>query len=338
MLFARFDWFLNLGISSTILLLAASGWKKCRARPISSENEVTFSGIAIKLVLYILKQLFASVSVTSGGYLPRRSGSVNIHRYSPPLLRIIVKYGLSERTLCDAAESGVETLKQAQFAVSQSVDQQWNQGYIIALGQQAENVARLLIRRHRASVIIVLLLTRYEPFLRGKMDSLPVTGKHCLPSLFDDSNHFSWLNLVYAVAFFRGWDVEKCPSWAAMLTPPRPTFARRMDSLPVTGKHCLPSLFDDSNCFYRCHFVYAVVVFPFWDVEKCPSWAAMLTPPYAVRPTFARKMDSLPVTGKHCLPSLFDDSNYYSRCNLVYTVVSFRFLDIFSFGPRSKII
>ena len=51
-----------------------------------------FVGIAIKLVLYILKQLFASVSVTSGGYLPRRSGSVNIHHYSPPLLRIIVKY------------------------------------------------------------------------------------------------------------------------------------------------------------------------------------------------------------------------------------------------------
>ena len=31
-------------------------------------------------------------SVNSGGYLPRRSGSVNIHRYSPPLRRIIVKY------------------------------------------------------------------------------------------------------------------------------------------------------------------------------------------------------------------------------------------------------
>ena len=51
-----------------------------------------FLGIAIKLVLYILKQLFASVSVNGGGYLPRQSGSVNIHRYSPPLLRIIVNY------------------------------------------------------------------------------------------------------------------------------------------------------------------------------------------------------------------------------------------------------
>ena len=47
---------------------------------------------AIKLVLYILKQLFASVSVNSGGYLPRRRGSVNIHRYSPTLRRIIVEY------------------------------------------------------------------------------------------------------------------------------------------------------------------------------------------------------------------------------------------------------
>ena len=52
----------------------------------------SYLGTAIKLVLYILKQLFASVSVTSGGYLPRRSGSVNIHRYSPPLRRIIVNY------------------------------------------------------------------------------------------------------------------------------------------------------------------------------------------------------------------------------------------------------
>ena len=51
----------------------------------------SYLGTAIKLVLYILKQLFASVSVNSGGYLPRRSGSVNIHRYSPPLRRIIVK-------------------------------------------------------------------------------------------------------------------------------------------------------------------------------------------------------------------------------------------------------
>ena len=50
----------------------------------------SYLGTAIKLVLYILKQLFASVSVNSGGYLSRRSGSVNSHRYSPPLRRIIV--------------------------------------------------------------------------------------------------------------------------------------------------------------------------------------------------------------------------------------------------------
>ena len=92
MLFARFDWFLNLGISSTIHLLAASGWKKMSRETHFIRKWSNFLGIAIKLVLYILKQLFASVSVTSGGYLPRRSGSVNIHRYSPPLLRIIVNW------------------------------------------------------------------------------------------------------------------------------------------------------------------------------------------------------------------------------------------------------
>ena len=32
------------------------------------------------------------MSVNSVGYLPHRSGSVNIHRYSPPLWRIIVNY------------------------------------------------------------------------------------------------------------------------------------------------------------------------------------------------------------------------------------------------------
>ena len=74
---------------SEIHLLATSGGKKWRAKPISSENKITYLWIAIKLVLYILKQLFASVSVNSGGYLPRRSGPVNIHRYSPPLRRMM---------------------------------------------------------------------------------------------------------------------------------------------------------------------------------------------------------------------------------------------------------
>ena len=43
-------------------------------------------------MLYILKQLFASVSVNSGGYLPRQSGLVNIHRYSPPLSDDVFKW------------------------------------------------------------------------------------------------------------------------------------------------------------------------------------------------------------------------------------------------------
>ena len=62
--------------------------KKWRASPILSENKAS----VWELALYILKQLFASVSVNSGGYLPRRSGLVNIHRYSPPLRRVIVQY------------------------------------------------------------------------------------------------------------------------------------------------------------------------------------------------------------------------------------------------------
>ena len=53
-------------------------------------NYNNYLGIAIKFVFDILKQLFASVSVDSGGYLPRRSGSVNIHSYSPPLRQIVV--------------------------------------------------------------------------------------------------------------------------------------------------------------------------------------------------------------------------------------------------------
>ena len=53
-------------------------WTKCRMRPISSENKVT------------IWELVLNLSVNSGWYLPRRSGSVNIHRYSPPLRWIIV--------------------------------------------------------------------------------------------------------------------------------------------------------------------------------------------------------------------------------------------------------
>ena len=64
--------------------------KKMAREPHFLVKYSSYLGTAIKLVLYILKQLFASVSVSSGGYLSRRSGSVNIHRYSPPLRRIIV--------------------------------------------------------------------------------------------------------------------------------------------------------------------------------------------------------------------------------------------------------
>ena len=75
----------------------------------------SYLGTAIKLVLYILKQLFASVSVTSGGYLPRRSGSVNIHRYSPPLLRIIVNcLGLVEQLLHSIIQELVHSHKKVE--------------------------------------------------------------------------------------------------------------------------------------------------------------------------------------------------------------------------------
>ena len=60
---------------------------------IFSQIKTLFGPLVIQLVWYILKQLFTSVSVkvvaevevNSGGYLPRRGGSANIHHYSPPL-------------------------------------------------------------------------------------------------------------------------------------------------------------------------------------------------------------------------------------------------------------
>ena len=48
-------------------------------------------------MLYILKQLFTSVSVNGGGYLPSR--------YSPPLRRIIVKYCSHYTLVCEATLS-----------------------------------------------------------------------------------------------------------------------------------------------------------------------------------------------------------------------------------------
>ena len=74
---ARFDWFLNLGISSTIHLLATSGGKKWRARPISSENKATIWELLLNLCC-----------IHWTNYSPQ----CRWNRYSPPLWRIIVKY------------------------------------------------------------------------------------------------------------------------------------------------------------------------------------------------------------------------------------------------------
>ena len=59
-------------------------WRKKMARELFIGKQNNYLGIAI-IVLSILKQLFAEEEVNSGGYLSRWSGSVNIHRYSPPL-------------------------------------------------------------------------------------------------------------------------------------------------------------------------------------------------------------------------------------------------------------
>ena len=52
--------------------------KKFRAKPISSESKVTIWELLLNSCCIWLKQLFASVSVNSGGYSHRRSGSVNV--------------------------------------------------------------------------------------------------------------------------------------------------------------------------------------------------------------------------------------------------------------------
>ena len=93
--------------------------KKMSREPYFVVKYSSYLGTAIKLVLYILKQLFASVSVNSGGYLPRRSGSVNIHRYSPPLRRIIVNYwpflkccnfgNIADQKLCSSFCTNLDT-------------------------------------------------------------------------------------------------------------------------------------------------------------------------------------------------------------------------------------
>ena len=67
------------------------------------------------------------MSVNSGGYLPRRSGSVNIHRYSPPLRRIIVNYQLDINHFYLCAPSIAIFISQSPqiFASSLSVFVEW---------------------------------------------------------------------------------------------------------------------------------------------------------------------------------------------------------------------
>ena len=77
MFFARPDWLLKLGIALAIHL-PAFFW----ILPHFSEKKELF-GAGYPLVWYILKQLFTSVSVNSGGYLPRRFAARQIHMYSP---------------------------------------------------------------------------------------------------------------------------------------------------------------------------------------------------------------------------------------------------------------
>ena len=95
-----------------------------------------FLGIAIKLVLYILKQLFASVPVTTGGDLPRRSGSANIHCYSPPLLRIIVNYLL--RCVASSAYGNTSIIKSR-------LDAAWLWGLVLALNHSPPQFYRTII-------------------------------------------------------------------------------------------------------------------------------------------------------------------------------------------------
>ena len=49
--------------------------------------------IVIIIIIIIITKTVIHLSIgESGGYLPRRGGSANIHHYSPPLQWIIVNY------------------------------------------------------------------------------------------------------------------------------------------------------------------------------------------------------------------------------------------------------
>ena len=76
---AHSDWLLKLGIAFDIpLLLRHVSGLRARDLPFILTKKELF-GAGYPLVWYILKQLFTSVSVKSGSYLPRRLA--NIHHY-----------------------------------------------------------------------------------------------------------------------------------------------------------------------------------------------------------------------------------------------------------------
>ena len=92
-------------------------------------------------MLYILKQLFASESVNSSGYLLSRSSSIgNIHRYSPPLQQIItiivtyllfknLRVGRNVLTLCSwVSGSSGSSVTLLQNYVCWPLRDQWRSG------------------------------------------------------------------------------------------------------------------------------------------------------------------------------------------------------------------
>ena len=76
----------------------------------------------------ILKQLSPSLSVTSIRYLPR--SSVNIHRYSPPLWGIIVKYTQgANQGFCLACKFSFLLLGRQRTIINRSLNQSTKLGF-----------------------------------------------------------------------------------------------------------------------------------------------------------------------------------------------------------------